>query len=427
MKRILLFAMVLLGVAAAASADVVKLTVDDMIHPISDEFIGRGLDFAAARRADAVLIELRTPGGLEESMRDIVQKILRSPVPAIIFVAPSGSRAASAGFFILESADIAAMAPGTNTGAAHPVDASGKNIESDMRKKVENDAAAFMRSYVAKRGRNAQVAESAVLESKAWSSDEALKDKLIDIVASDENDLFRQMVGRQITRFDGTTVRLDLTHASVVDFEMTMREQIASLFLDPSILFLVLAVGAFGLYLEFNHPGAVIPGVTGLILLIIAGYSLFSLPVRVAALALIIVAFVLFALEAKFATHGLLGICGVVSMTIGGLLLVNGPIPELRVRWWAALGVSLPLGLVTVFLMSMALKARRNKVITGSQGLVGELGVARTELTPQGKVFVHGELWDARAAVEVHTGAAVRVKSVHGLELEVELAETAQK
>lgn len=406
-----------------APGEVVKITIDGVIHPIAEEYIARAINHAEEEHAAAVLIEMRTPGGLMDSMRGIIERILASKVPVIVYIAPSGARAASAGFFILESADVAAMAPGTNTGAAHPVLSTGGDLQSDMRKKVENDAAAFMRAYVAKRGRNVEVAESAVRESKAWSSEEALKEHLIDVVAKDQQDLFAQLEGREITRFDGSKVTLHLSKATVTESQMTLKQEILSWLMDPNIAFLVLALGGFAIYAEFNHPGAVVPGVIGLICIVLAGFALNLLPVRFAAVTLILVAFILFALEAKFATHGIIGVGGIVAMTLGGLLLVDGPIPELRVRIWTALGVSLPLGGVTIFLMTLALRARRNKVVTGEQGLVGALGVAQTELAPAGKVFVHGELWDAHAAANLHAGDPVRVRSVRGLELEVEATE----
>jgi membrane-bound serine protease (ClpP class) len=410
-----------------AEGNVVKIKIDGVIHPIAEEYVSRAIDHAQAEHASAILIEMQTPGGLMDSMRGIIEKILVSKVPVIVYVGPTGARAASAGFFILEAADVAAMAPGTNTGAAHPVRGSGTNIDGDMRAKVENDAAAFMRAYVSKRGRNVELAETAVRESKAWTNDEALKQHLIDIVATDTQDLFKQLDGREITRFDGTKVTLHFTNPVVVEYPMSLKQEILSWLMDPNISFLVLAIGGLALYAEFNHPGAVIPGVVGVIFILLAAFALNLLPVRYAAVTLIIVAFLLFALEAKFATHGIIGIGGIVAMTLGGLLLVDGPIPELRVKLWTALGVSLPLGTITIVLMAIALRARRNKVVTGVQGLIGELGVARTELAPSGKVFVHGELWDARAAGDVHVGDSVRVRAVQGFELEVESASLAKQ
>jgi membrane-bound serine protease (ClpP class) len=414
--------LLLLASCGSALAQIVKVKVDDTIQPISAEYIDRAIAHAKQTNADAVLIELNTPGGLVDSTRDIIQKILASQVPVIVYVTPTGARAASAGFFILEAADVAAMAPGTNTGAAHPVAISGEKIEDTMKTKLENDAAAFMRSFVGPRGRNVPLAESAVRESKSWTDQEALNLNLIDLVAADQINLLHQLDGRKVKRFDGKEVTLHLAGKTVEELPMTVRQRILDFLLDPNIAFLVLAIGALALYAEFNHPGAVVPGVVGVVFILLALFALNLLPTRYAAFTLIIGAFALFVLEAKFATHGVLGIGGIVLLTLGGLLLVDGPIPELRVHLWASLAISIPLGLITIFLMTIALKARHNKVVTGSQGLLGAIGEARTEIDPEGKVFVMGELWNAHAPSRVRMGEHVVVRKVDGLELEVERA-----
>ncbi len=243
-----------------ASADVLKIVINDAIHPITDEYVGRAIAAAEATHAEALLIEINTPGGLVSSTREIIEKILASPVPVVIYVTPSGSRAASAGFFILESADVAAMAPGTNTGAAHPVTLGGDKIDDVMKQKMENDAAALMRSVADKRGRNIQVAESAVRESKSFTDKEALSQKLIDYIASSEADLFRQMEGKTITRFDGKTSTLNLAGKTVTIFDMTLKQRILAYIMDPNVAFVLLAIGMLAVFMEFNHPGAVLPG-----------------------------------------------------------------------------------------------------------------------------------------------------------------------
>jgi membrane-bound serine protease (ClpP class) len=415
---LLLFAVFLL--TGSISADVLRIVVDDAIQPITAEYIGRALDDAAAHHDQAVLIEINTPGGLVDSTREIIEKIVASPVPVIIYVTPSGSRAASAGFFILESADVAAMAPGTNTGAAHPVALGGPKMDDVMKQKMENDAAALMRSVVAKRGRNVELAESAVRESKSFTDQEALDKKLIEYVASSQQDLFRQLSGKSFKRFNGSTVSLSLTDQPVHDYRMTLKQRILSYIMDPNVAFVLLAIGALALYAEFNHPGAVIPGTVGVVFILLAAFALNLLPVRFAALVLIVGAFVLFALEAKFATHGVLTIGGITLLVIGGLLLVDAPIPEMRVHLVTALAVSIPLGIITAFLMSIAVKARRNKIVTGEQGLVGEVGVAQTALAPSGKVFVHGELWDAFSSVSIPAGERIVVRQVDGMILRVD-------
>ena len=406
--------------ATFSSAEVLKIVVEDAIQPITAEYIGRALDAAAANHDQAVLIELNTPGGLVDSTREIIEKIIASPVPVIIYVTPSGSRAASAGFFILESADVAAMAPGTNTGAAHPVILGGEKMDDIMKMKMENDAAALMRSVVAKRGRNVELAESAVRESKSFTDQEALDKKLIEYIAANEQDLFRQLSGKSFKRFNGTTVTLDLAGQPIRDLPMTLKQRILTYIMDPNVAFILLAIGALALYAEFNHPGAVIPGTVGVVFILLAAFALNLLPVRFAALVLIVGSFALFALEAKFATHGVLTIGGISLLVIGGLLLVDSPIPEMRVRLVTALAVAIPLGIITAFLMNIAVRARRNKIVTGKQGLIGEIGVAETALSPAGKVFVHGELWDAISAVPVPAGEPIIIRQVDGLTLRVD-------
>jgi membrane-bound serine protease (ClpP class) len=419
-KAAVLLALVVLLAPFPARGDVLRIVVHDTIHPISDEFIGRALDQAAREHDGAVLIELSTPGGLVDSTRSIIQKILASPVPVIVYVAPSGARAASAGFFILESADIAAMAPGTNTGAAHPVIFGGEKMDQVMKEKMENDAAAFMRSFVSKRGRNLELAESAVRQSKSFTDQEALKEHLIDVVAPDVQDLLKQLDGRKVTRFNGSTTVLDLANQRVRALDMSVKQRILDFIMDPNVAFILFAIGMLALYVEFNHPGAILPGVVGFIFILLAVFAFNILPTRYAALILIVAAFVLFILDAKFATHGVLTAGGIALMILGALLLVDAPIPEMRVRLLTALAVSVPIGVITVFLVGLVIKARRGKVVTGLQGLIGEVGVARTSLQPQGKVFVHGELWDAVSSVNVAPGERVLVKRIDGLRLEVE-------
>jgi membrane-bound serine protease (ClpP class) len=423
-----------LGVAclfcSIASAEVLRIVVNDTIQPITAEYIARAIDEAHRRNDQAVLIAINTPGGLLSSTQRIIEKITASPVPVIIYVTPTGSHAGSAGIFILESADIAAMAPGTAAGAAHPVLFMGPvqiKPDDEMKQKIENDAAALMRSVAGRRGRNVEAAEGAVRQSKSFTEQEALAQHLIDYVASSPEDLFRQLAGKSFKRFNGEAASLNLTGQPVVVFDMTLKEHILDYLMDPNISFLLLAIGALALYIEFNHPGAVVPGTVGVVFILLALFALNLLPTRFAALGLILGAFALFALEAKFATHGVLTIGGIALLTLGGLLLVDSPIPEMRVHLFTALAVSIPLGFITAFLMTIALKARRNKVVTGAQGLVGETGVAQTSLAPQGKVFVHGELWDAISSTEVLVGQLIVVRQVDGLTLQVEPLPLAQQ
>lgn len=410
-----------------ATADVLKLVLDDTIQASTAERVGRAIDQAAAEKDDAVLIDLSTPGGVMTDMREIMEKILASPVPVIIYVTPSGARSASAGFFILESADVAAMAPGTNTGAAHPVGMFGGDIQGTMKEKVENDAAALMRSVVSKRGRNVEIAESAVRQSKSFTDGEALSQHLIDYVAPSEQDLFRQISLKPVKRFNGTPVTLNLVGERERLMPETLKERVLSFLMDPDVAFILLAIGALALYTEFNHPGAVIPGTVGVVFILLAVFALHLLPIRFAAVVLIFASFALFALEAKFATHGVLAIGGITTLVVGALLLIDSPIPEMRVQLATALAVSVPVGLITVFLMTVALRARRNKVITGAEGLIGEVAIAQTPLVPMGKVFVHGEIWDAVAPANVPAGEKVVVRKVDGLQLRVQPAHESEK
>jgi membrane-bound serine protease (ClpP class) len=423
--KTLLATLFLLGSFAALQAQVVKVVVDDTINPVTAEYIGRAIDHADQENASAVLIELRTPGGLMTSMEGIIAKMLAAKTPVIVFVTPSGGEAASAGFFILEAADVAAMSPGTNTGAAHPVffsptGGSEMPVSDEMKKKVENNASAYLRSFVSKRARNVDIAESAVRESKSWTDQEALDSKLIDLVAKNDDDLLKQLDGRTVTRFNGDKVTLHVAGRPVEPFDMTLKQHVIGFLMNPNILFVLLAVGTLAIYAEFNHPGAVIPGVVGLVCILLGVFALNLLPTNYAGFVLILGAFVLFAADAKFQTHGVATIGGIVLMVIGALLLVDGPIPEMRVKLVTALAVSIPLGLISAFLVTIALKARRNKVMTGPQGLIGEVAIARSPLIPAGKVLVKGELWDAVSSEPVDTGDNVEVRGVKDLVLQVQ-------
>jgi membrane-bound serine protease (ClpP class) len=419
MKAVTIAALMAAACAAAASAArVIAVSVDGVVHPITVEIISRAVEQARNEHAAAILIRLNTPGGLLDATRQIDQKLLVSPAPVITYVTPSGARAASAGFFILECGDIAAMAPGTNTGAASPV-LIGQQMDPVMRSKIENDAAAMLRSMVSKRGRNAQLAETAIRQAKAFTEKEALDNKLIDMAAADEAALFRGLNGREITRFDGSKQKLDLASPEVVEYQKTIRERIISAIADPNIGFILLVVGALGIYVEFSSPGLIFPGVAGGILALLGLSALSVLPINWAGVALLLLAIALFILEAKFASHGVLGAGGTAAMILGALLLIEGP-PAIRIRLSTAVAVALPFALITMFLVSLVIKARRNKVVTGEEGLLDQIGEARTPLTPRGKVFVRGEYWDAESSTPVQPGARVRVVAVTGLLLKVE-------
>jgi len=408
----------LITVAASAAPRIVAVDVDGMIGPITVEILGHALDQARQENASAVLIRLNTPGGLMDSSREITSKLILSPVPVIAYVTPSGGRAASAGFFLLEAADIAAMAPGTNTGASSPV-LLGQTMDEIMRKKVENDASAWLRSIVSKRGHNSDLAEKTIREAKSFSEKEALDEHLIDLVAADERQLLAQLDGRTIARFDGKAETLHTAAAETVNYRPSARERIVNAVSDPNVGFILLALGALGIYAEFSAPGLIFPGVIGGIMALLGLSSLAVLPINWIGVALLILGASLFVFEAKYTSHGILGIGGTAAMVLGALLLINGP-PEVKIRLSTALAVAIPFALITIFLMSLALKARRNKIVMNDGGLVDEIGEARTALAPSGKVFVRGEYWDAESTVPVETGAQVRVVGLDGFKLRVE-------
>lgn len=416
MLRTIAMLAALAGVLCAAPK-VIVVEMDGAIHPITTEITAHALEQAEAQGASAVLLRLNTPGGLLEATRELNEKIVASRVPVIAYVTPSGGRAASAGFFILEAADVAAMAPGTNTGASSPVMIGGQ-MDEVMRRKVENDSAAWLRSVVEKRGRNAALAETTIREAKAFTDKEALDQKLIDLVAPNEKELFAALEGREIARFDGRKEILRLAGAEVIPYDPTLREMVVNAIADPNVGLILLVLGALGLYVEFSAPGLILPGVGGGILVLMGLSSLAVLPINWVGAALLILSLVLFALEAHFTSHGILGVGGAVAMLLGAVMLIDAP-PELRIRWSTALAVTIPFALITMFLLTLVVKARAAKAMTGASSLMNEIGVARTALTPSGKVFVHGEYWDAESSTPVEAGARVRVVAVEGLRLKV--------
>ena len=396
------------GTSGAQQARVDKFVLDDTIQPVSAGQLDRALARANADGAAAVLIEMDTPGGLVESMRGMAGAILSSRVPVIVYVAPAGARAGSAGFFLLEAADVAAMAPGTNAGAAHVVFEFGKPDQT-MEQKVENDAEAFLRSYVGRRKRNVDAAIAAVQNSHSYSAEEALAQHLIDLTASSDTQLLQELNGKEITRLDGSKQVLKLANAHVEVMKPTLRESLLGWLVNPNIALLLLVGGALLIYLEFNTPGTIVPGALGTLMVLLAIFALNLLPIRYTAVMLLVGAAVLLALEAKFGGHGALAIGGVVCLTLGMLTLVAAPIPELAVNPWVAVGVSAGFGGITVFLVRIAMRARRLKQRTGFDALIGRPASAMEPLTPEGHVLVDGEIWRAVADHEIPAGTAVRV------------------
>jgi len=418
----LTLALALAAHAVCASPKVIAVDVNGMVHPITAEIVGGALAQAGNEKASLVLVRLNTPGGLMDAMRETIEKMVASPVPVVTFVAPSGGRAASAGFFLLEAGDVAAMAPGTATGAAHPV-LMGANIDAVMKQKVENDAAAYLRSICEKRGRNSALAETAVRESKSFTEREALDQKLVDLTAPGDRQLLAALDGRTVTRLDGTVTTLHTAGAEIVEYRPTLRQRIISAIADPNIALVLLVIGALGIYVEFSTPGMIAPGVFGGILVLLGLSAISVLPINWLGAALLVLAFTLFVLEVKFTSHGVLGAGGALAMVLGSVMLVESPIPELRIHWSTALAVTLPFSAITVFLLTIAVRARRNKVETGVEGMIGQIGEALTHLAPQGKVFVRGEYWNAIALRHVAAGARVKVTAIDGLTLTVEPAE----
>jgi membrane-bound serine protease (ClpP class) len=409
----------LLAWSSRATAGILKLELDDVIHPITAEYIVQGIAQAESEQSAAVIMRLSTPGGLDPSMRQIIEKILSSKVPVIVFVGPSGVRAASAGFFILLAADVAVMAPGTNTGAAHPVSVGSGKPDEVMAKKIENDAAAYLRSFSAKRGRNATVAEKGVTESKSFTETEALKDGLIEGVAKDIDAIVTQFDGKTIRRFDGDSVVLKLKGESVRTLEMSLRQRVLAKALNPNIALILGLVGLMGLYIEFTQPGLILPGVAGGLCLFLALVALSILPVNALGVAFVIAALVLFVMEAKITSHGLLAALGIAAMVFGSLILIDSPLPELRVRLSTAVGITLPFAAITVFLMRLVILAHRNKSMSGEEGLLTETGIALTDIDGEGKIRIHGEIWQANSEIPISAGERVKVLAVDGMKVRV--------
>ena len=398
----------------------VEVDIGGIVHPITAEIVDSAIAQAERENAAAVILRLNTPGGLIDATRQIVQSEFRSRAPVIVWVGPAGARAASAGFFLLEAGDVAAMAPGTNTGASHPVTLTGGDLDATMKQKVENDAAALMRSIATRRNRDAAAAEKTVRESVSYTDKEALDLHLIDAIAGDEKALMAELDGREIARFNGTRERLHLAGAAIERYEPSFRQRILSAIADPNIALILLVLGALGIYAEFSSPGAIAPGVIGAILVLLGLTALSMFPIRWLGAGLILLAFVFFAMEAKFTTHGVLTTGGAAAMLLGALMLVDSPWPATRIHLSYALGVTLPFALITAFLLSIAVRARRNKSVAGLEGMIGLAGVAIGGLNLAGTVLVRGEYWSALATTPVGPAGRVRVMGVDGLTLKVE-------
>jgi membrane-bound serine protease (ClpP class) len=402
------------GVVPSANAQqplVDKLVLADTIQPISQDQLERAVARANADGAQALLVELNTPGGLLDSTRIMAGAILSSRVPVIVYVSPAGARAGSAGFFLLEAADIAAMAPGTNAGAAHPVLEFGGQPDATMSQKIENDAEAFLRSYVTRRNRNAEAAAAAVQSSHSYTAEEALNQHLVDLIANNDDELLSTLNGREITRLDGTKLTLHLSGARIELLRPSLRDQLLGWLINPNIALLFLVGGALLIYLEFNAPGTIVPGALGTLMVLLAVFALNLLPIHYTAVLLLFAALALLLLEAKFGGHGVLAIAGIVCLTLGTLTLVAAPVPEMSISPFVAIGVSAGFGGITAFLVRLAVRARRRKSRLGVDALVGSLATSMEPLTPGGHVLVEGEIWRAVASEPVAAGRVLRVEN----------------
>ena len=407
------------GVVTAEQSDIYIIRIADAISPGTAEFIKTGIKKAEEDGAACIIIELDTPGGLAESMRQIVQNILASRVPVVVFVSPSGARAASAGVMITMAADVAAMAPGTNIGAAHPVGAGGKDIDGKMSEKVINDMVAQAKSVAEKRGRNAKWVEDAIRESVSVTETEALKENIIDLIANNTDDLIEQLNGREIK--DRGTLTFDDVNKIVL--KETLRTKILRTISNPNIAYILMMIGLAGLYFELSHPGAIFPGVIGGISLILAFFALQTLPVNYAGILLIVLAIIFFIMEMKITSYGLLSIAGIVSLLLGSLMLFEGDTPGMKLSLQVLLPTIIVISGFFVAVASLVFRAQMAKPATGSGGLIGEIGIVKKPLTPEGKVFVHGELWNARSKEPLDEDTKVRVVKVVNLILEVESVE----
>jgi len=420
--RKLLVALCFLAVAASslAAQRVVVVTLNDSIQPASLRYLQRGLDAARSGGAVLTIIELNTPGGLLTSLREMTTAITGAAAPVAVYVTPSGGQAASAGFFLLIAADVAAMAPGTNTGAAHPVGPQGEDLQKTISEKIANDAAALARSLAQARGRPEEWAEKAVRESASFTASEALEKKLIDIIASDRGELLKKLNGMEVRRFDGRVVTLKLDAPEIIPIEPNAADKLLSVIAHPNIAFLLFLAGIAGIGFELTHPGAIIPGVIGGLCLLLGLFALSVLPINYVGVLLMLLAILFFVLEVKITSYGLLTVAGLVSFVFGALMLIDSPIPALRVGLEVILPSALLIAALVIFLLNRVLHVHRHQPLTGQEGLVGEVGRVVVTLDPAGKVFVHGEYWDAVAARSIALGERVRVVKVHGSRLEVE-------
>ncbi len=422
MKRtVLYFASLLLSFKIAAQT-VVSINVDATINPATAEFIHRAISKAKKEKAECLIIHLNTPGGLLKSTRTIVGDMMESSVPVIVYISPSGADAGSAGVFITLAAHFAVMAPGTNIGAAHPVSMQTGG-DSIMYGKITNDAAAFIRTIAEKRNRNIEWAENAVRKSFSYSETEALKDSVIDFIAKNDGELL-QMIDGKNAQVNSGVVTLHTKNATVETYNMSFVEKLLNIISDPNIAYILLMLGFYGIMFELYNPGSILPGIVGVISIILAFYSLQTLPVNYAGLALIVFALILFLLEIKIMSHGMLAIGGIISLLLGSMMLIRTGSGEIgRISWSVIISSVVATSLFFLFIIGMGLKAQRIKPVTGAVSLIGKIGKAKESLNPSGMILVNGELWQAQSlSGEINEGEKVRIKSMEGFKLFVEKA-----
>ena len=402
---------------------VYSAVVDALIHPVTAEFIEQTIARADADDAALVVLTLRTPGGLVDSTRSINTSIINADTPVVVYVGPSGTRAASAGFLITIAADVSAMAPGTHIGAAHPVSGSGAVMDEVASEKAASDVAAYARSIASQRGRNVELAEKAVTESRSFTEQEALDadPPLVDLVASDFDDLLRQLDGRMVTRWHGETVALNTGDARVEELEMNWRQELLSAIAHPQVAVLLFSLGTLGLTIELWNPGGIIPGIVGGLCLLLAFFAFQILPINFVGLILILFGLLLLAAEMMTTTFGLLAAGGIVSMVLGAVMLIDTPAPEMQLGWPFIVASMVGLGAVTALLVRLGVRAQMMQPVTGRAGMIEEVGKALSPLGPgsPGRVSAHGEIWAATSEDEINEGDPVRVVSIDGMRLTV--------
>jgi membrane-bound serine protease (ClpP class) len=418
--NIILMSAILLSLSTSVYAknDILVIKINDIISPVSSEFIIENIQLANRQGCSAIIIELDTPGGLETSMRSIVKEINQSVIPVIVYVSPSGARAGSAGVFITMAAHVAAMANGTNIGAAHPVNAGGEKMDKTMNEKITNDSAAFIKSIATNRGRNEKWAEDAVRNSVSITEKDALSNKVIDIIANNMDDLLKQLNNREITVNDKKII-LITKDAKIIKEEMGIRYKILSIISNPSVAYILMLLGFYGLYFEFTSPGAIFPGVMGSICIILAFYAFQTLPVNMAGVLLIIVGIILFILEVTILSHGILTIGGIIAMFIGSLMLIPASEPFYKI----SLGVIIPAIFITalffILTFRLAFTAWKKKPVTGIESMIGKAAVAKTDINKDGTIMIHGELWSAWSDEDIQKGQHIIIEQIQGLKVKV--------